>query len=420
MIDIEPAFGTVLKEPYFNEQRWVSAFNWMPEVRDQMESPERVLIHDVTLRDGEQTARIAFTPEEKLFLAQQLDKLGVYSIEPGLPVTPEDQQVMAELSRMGLKANIVPLVRVKEQDVRAALDANVDGLLLEFGINPYVMRDVYNTNPDSLIDQIAEYSKEAKTAGKYVEFMGWDVLRIPDINFVKDFFLRLVDRGQLDRITIADTFGMGHPLAIYHLIKELRRWTGKPIGFHIHNDYAMATANSVMAVSGGADMVHSSINGLGERAGNVATEEISFVLQHLLDIDAGIDLSRLKPLSDVVAEISKAEPARNKPVVGEGLFEIESGIVVHAANKIEKAGFRNGILPFHPEIVGHHSVDIVYGRGTGNHSVKEWLNGRGYSADDEQIRRITDQIKGAGLLVKNGLPESFVNQIVEETLTAGH
>ncbi len=413
----EAAFGYELKEPYFNEHRWVSALNGISEVKNQIDSPEKVLIHDVTLRDGEQTARIVFTPEEKLFLAQEIDALGVHSIEPGLPATPEDQQVIAELVKMDLNANIVPLVRVMESDVRASLDANVDGLLLEFGINPFVMRDVYNTDPDSLIDQIAEYSCEAKNAGKYVEFMGWDVTRIPDIKFLEEFFSKLVERAKLDRITIADTFGMGHPLTTYHLIKELKRWTGKPVGYHIHNDFGMATANSIMAVSAGADMIHGSMNGLGERSGNAATEEVAVVLQHLLDIDAGIDLSRLKPLSDLVTEISKARPARNKAIVGEGLFEIESGIVVHAQSKLEKAGFRDAAFPFSPQTVGHHPQEIVYGRGTGNHSVRQMVADKGLKASDEQIANITRTVKSSALHVKNGLPETYINQIVHDELS---
>jgi len=153
MKKLEPAFGVDLKEPAFTDDRWVSPFNWWPEVREQMHAPERVFIHDVTLRDGEQTARIAFTPDEKLFLAQELDKLGVHSIEPGLPVTPEDKEVIKTLATMRLNAKIVPLVRVMESDVEATLDAKADGMLLEFGINPYLMKYVYKKDPDGLIDE---------------------------------------------------------------------------------------------------------------------------------------------------------------------------------------------------------------------------------------------------------------------------
>jgi len=417
MKEIEAAFGVELKEPYFNKDRWVSPLNWLPEVSEQIQNPEKVHIHDVTLRDGEQMARIAFTPEEKIFIARELDKLGVHSIEPGLPVTPEDVEVITELAQSGLNAKIVPLVRVKESDVKATIEAKADGMLLEFGINPFLVRDVYSTSPDILMDQIVEYSKEGKSADMYTEFMGWDVLRIADIDYIRRFFETIVERGELDRITIADTFGMGHPLATYHLIKNLKKWTGKPVGYHIHNDYGMATANSVMAVSAGADMVHSSVNGLGERTGNVATEEISFVLQHLLDIDAGIDLSRLKTISDLVAEISKFKVAPNKPVVGDGIFELESGIVLHILNKLEGTPLDGKLFPFLPETVGHKPYQAVFGRGSGNYSVNKMLQEKNIQATEEQVASITNQIKGAGLILKNGLTESLINQIIEEVLT---
>jgi len=416
MNDIKPAFGVELQEPYFNRDRWVSPLNWLPEVTKQIQSPEQVKIHDVTLRDGEQMARIAFTPEEKIFIAKELDKLGVHSIEPGLPVTPEDVAVIKELANAGMNAKIVPLVRVKESDVKATIDAKADGMLLEFGINPFLVRDVYSTTPEALKEQISEYSKEGKKAGLYTEFMGWDVLRIPDMNYIRSFFEAIIEHGDLDRITIADTFGMGHPLATYHLIKKLKEWTGKPVGYHIHNDYGMATANSVMAISAGADMVHSSINGLGERTGNVATEEISFVLQHLLDIDAGIDLSRLKIVSDLVAEISKFKLAPNKPVVGDGIFELESGIVLHILNKLEDTPLDGKLFPFSPETVGHEPYQAVFGRGSGNYSVKKMLRQKNLDATDEQVLSITNQIKEAGLIIKNGLTESLIDQIIEEVL----
>ncbi len=413
---IDPAFGVSLNEPYFSKDHWVSPLNWIPEVREQMDIPERVFIHDVTLRDGEQTARIAFTPEEKIYIAKKLDQLGVHSIEPGLPATQEDRDVIAALAKMDLRAKIVPLVRVKESDVRATLDAKADGMLLEFGINPYLLKHVYNTDPESLISQIVEYAQEGKRAGMYVEFMGWDAFRIPDLSFVQKFFTAIAEQAPIDRITVADTFGMGHPMATYHYIKKLREWTGKPIGLHIHNDFGMATANSVMAVSAGADTIHSAVNGLGERAGNVATEEISVALQHLLQIDAGIDLTKLKPLSDIVTEISKTQPASNKAIVGEGLFEVESGIVVHVLQALEDGPLKNALFPFAPEHVGHAPYSIVLGRGTGIHSVKKLLNERGVEVCEEKLFEMVSHIKQEGLLLKNGLSRSMIDTLLNDLL----
>ena len=414
MIKPEPAFGVELKAPAFTDNRWVSPLNWLSEVREQIRAPERVFIHDVTLRDGEQTARIAFTPAEKLFLAQELDKLGVHSIEPGLPATAEDREVIKTLAGMGLNAKIVPLVRVKESDVEATLAAKADGMLLEFGINPYLMKLVYKTTPEQLADDVKKYARAGKDAGMYVEFMGWDAFRVDDVGFLEGFFRNVAESPDIDRITIADTFGMGHPFATYGLIRQLKEWTGKPVGFHIHNDYAMAAANSLMAVSAGADMVHSSINGLGERAGNVATEEIALILQNLLDIDAGIDLSRLKSVSDLVAEVSKAKPARNKAVVGDGLFEVESGIVVHIIENLRGTPLDGKLFPFTPETTGHDPYRVIFGRGTGLHSVRRLLREHNIEATEEQVQVLGNKIKTAGLITKNGVPKGLVKNFLKE------
>jgi 2-isopropylmalate synthase len=411
---IEPAFGVGLNEPAFSDDRWVSPLNWLPEVQDQLNTPDRVLIHDVTLRDGEQTARIAFTPEEKIAIALELDKLGVYSIEPGLPATVEDREVIKTLSEMNLRANIVPLARVNEQDVRGAIDAKADGMLLEIGLNPFILRDVFKTSPDEVIERVAEFAQAGRDAGLYVEFMAWDVMRIEGMDYPERFFSRLAERADLDRIIVADTFGMGHPFTTYHYISNLKKWTGKPIGFHIHNDFGLAAANSLMAVSAGADMVHTSVNGLGERAGNVATEELSLILQHLLDIDAGIDLSRLKPLSDMVTEISKAKPAANKAVVGDGLFEVESGIVINIMEKAKGTPLANIAVPFQPSVVGHEPAKVIFGIGTGVTAVAALLKEWDINASEEQVKEVTAQIKTKGRLLKNGVPHSLIRQIIDD------
>jgi isopropylmalate/homocitrate/citramalate synthase len=152
-------------------------------VREHWIVPDRVEIHDVTLRDGEQTARIVFTPDEKVLLAQELDALGVASIEPGLPATPEDREVISTLAGMGLRAKVKPLVRVRDDDVAHAIDSGADAMVLEFGINPYLLQIVYDTTPEELTARVIEYSKAASDAGMEVEFMGWDTFRIPSLDY---------------------------------------------------------------------------------------------------------------------------------------------------------------------------------------------------------------------------------------------
>jgi len=418
MKHLEPAFGVKLGAPYFDGEKWVSPFNFLPEVLNQMHLPSKVYIHDVTLRDGEQTPRVSFTPEEKIFIAQELDKLGVSSIEPGIPATPEDIEVIRTLAGMRLRAKIVPLVRIREEDVKASIEAKADGMLLEFGINPYLVKYVYNTTPEALIEQIAEYSRWGKDAGMYVEFMGWDVFRIPDLDYIYRFFDGILERGHLDRITVSDTFGMAHPLAMFFFIRKLKEWFPQiPVGLHIHNDYGLATANALSAVAAGVDEIHSSVNGLGERAGNVATEEVVVALELLLGVSTGVDLKRIKRVSEIVAEVSKVRPSTNKPIVGDRLFEVESGIVVHILRTLSRSELgENAIFPYPPEVVGQNRAKIIAGKGSGHNSVEYFLEEKGLSATPEQAREIVARIKKVATIIKNALPQPVLESIIQETL----
>jgi isopropylmalate/homocitrate/citramalate synthase len=413
----EPAFGVSIEGPHFSEDKWVSPLYWSEEIQKAINPPERVLIHDVTLRDGEQAARIVFTPEEKILIARELDRLGVHSIEPGLPTSKEDIDVLRELVSLDLRAKIVPLSRIKEEDVQRCIEARPHGVVLEMGLNPFLLRDVFETTPEALLDRTTDLANEAHRAGLYVEFMGWDVMRITDREFVLRFFEQLTQRAPIDRVTIADTFGMGHPFAIFNLIRDLKLRTNKPVGLHIHNDFGLATANSVMAVSAGADMIHSSVNGIGERAGNVATEEIAMALQLLMGIDAGIDLSCIANASKLVEHLSRMPVARNKPIVGEGLFEVESGIVVGLIEDLKKTPLGGeAFFPFKPAIVGRGAHVVIPGRGVGSRSIRLFLEQRGIEADDETVHRLVDRIKKMALVFKDAVPDRFVEQIIAEEI----
>lgn len=416
---IEPAFGVGIDGPHFSENRWASPLFWMDEVQEASQAPAQVLIHDVTLRDGEQTARVVFTPDEKLLMARELDKLGVHSIEPGFPTTPEDRDVLHALVQQDLRAKIVPIARVKAEDVRACIDARPHGMVLEMGINPFLLRDVFRTTPERLIDEAVDYISEAKRAGLYVEFMAWDVMRIGSLEYLERFFTTLAERAPLDRMTVADTFGMAHPLAAYHLVRKLRGWTGLPVGYHVHNDFGLANAACVMAVTAGADMIHSSVNGIGERAGNVATEEIAMALQYLMDINCEIDLGRIAGVSEVVEHLSRIPMARNKPIVGKGLFEVESGIVVGLIEGLKKTPLGGEVFfPFKPHIVGRKPHTVLAGRGTGAKSVRLFLKERGIDADDAAVKRIVDRVKALGLVFKDALPDRYLDIIIGEEIGA--
>jgi 2-isopropylmalate synthase len=418
----EPAFGVGIEGPHFSDDKWVSPLYWSDEVQSTVSPPTKVRIHDVTLRDGEQAPRVVFTPAEKILIAKELDKLGVYSIEPGFPTSGEDIEVLNELVSMDLSSKIVPIARIKEQDVRACIEAKPHGLILEMGINPFLLRDVFKRTPEDLIEETAVYAKEAGDQGLYVEFMGWDVMRIADREYILGFFTELAEKAALDRITIADTFGMAHPLATFNLIRDLKARTGLPAGLHIHNDFGLANANSVMAVSAGADTIHSSVNGIGERAGNVATEEVSVALQMLMNVDCGIDLTQIATVSKIVETLSRVPVARNKPIVGGGLFEVESGIVVGLIEKLKKTPLGGEVFfPFKPRIVGRPPHTVLAGRGVGGQSIRLFLEQRGIRGSDGAVRRIMERIKSLALVFKDAVPDRLLDQIIdEETNDAAH
>jgi isopropylmalate/homocitrate/citramalate synthase len=293
-------------------------------------------------------------------------------------------------------------------------------MVLEMGLNPYLLELVYETTPTHLVAQIIEYSNQAKSHGLEVEFMGWDVLRIPSLDYLRRFLEEIIAKGAIDRLTIADTFGMGHPTTIAYLFNRLGEWfDGLALGFHVHNDFGLAAASSLTAVSAGASSIHSSVNGLGERAGNVATEEIAVALEYLLSVATGVDLGQLSRLSQMVAEIAKRPLAANKPIVGPGLFEVESGIVVHLLEQLRNTALGEiGFSPFLPEMVGHEPYRTIPGRGTGRHSVRAMLEAERLSASDEQVDQIVTRVKQLALVLKQALPEPAWQSLVSEVLDA--
>ena len=251
-----------------------------------------------------------------------------------------------------------------------------------------------------------------------------DVFRIPSLEYIKRFFGEILERGSIDRITLADTFGMSHPLTMQHVYKKLREWfPGVPLGLHIHNDFGLATANALMAVACGADEIHCSFNSLGERAGNVATEEVAVALEHLLKVDTGIKLEGLAWVSHMVAEVSKVRPGRNKPIVGDGIFEIESGIVIHILRMFQDTDSgRGALLPYPPELVARAAPRCSWwrARAPGRHYVKMLLAELGIQATDEQVATLRAAgIKDMAIILRDALPPSILEGVIQDVVASG-
>ena len=404
--------------PYFRGDRaWVPPMNFDPAFREKLDLRGPFYVYDVTLRDGEQTPGVAFSRDEKIMLAQELDALGVSDIEVGIPMIEKDFKTIEALRGCGLKAHVGCLVRAHRPDIDLAAEAGAELVCVEHSINPYTCQLAYNLGEQELIERNADACRYAKEKGVIVNWMGWDAFRQPK-DYIERVFKGVVAGGNPDRVTIADTFGMTHPLQVYEFFRELRAWfPGKLLEFHCHNDYGMAVGNAVAAVTGGANSVHTAINGLGERAGNIALEEFALAAQVALGVDFGLQLTRLARLSKLTAQFSRFPYAANKPVVGSNLFNVDSGMIIHIFQAAEKAGFpRTIMLPFLPEVVGRSDFRFVYGKGAGGAALGSFLAELGYESTEEQRAEILAQFKHEAVLRKAFLTEDEFRHLVESVI----
>jgi isopropylmalate/homocitrate/citramalate synthase len=405
-------------KPYFGEDTaWVPPMNFDPTFREKLDLRGPFYVYDVTLRDGEQTPGVAFTTEEKIKIAEELDQLGVESIEVGVPMVEKDFKAIAELRTRGLSAKVGCLTRANRKDIDLAVDAGAQMVCVEHSVNPYSCKLAYDIDEKELIARNADACAYAKEKGFIVNWMGWDAFRQP-IEYIESVFKGVVEAANPDRVTIADTFGMTHPIQVYELFKTLRSWfPDKMLEYHCHNDYGMAVANAVSAVTGGANSVHTAINGLGERAGNISLEEFAMATQVAMGIDFGIDLRNLNRVSTLATQFSRFPVAPNKPVVGSNLFNVDSGMIIHIFKAADRTGFpRTIMLPYQPAVVGRSDFRYVYGKGAGGAALSSFLEELGYVASDEQKSEILSKLKEEACLRKAFLSEDEFRHIVESVI----
>lgn len=399
--------------PYYKKDNWyVSPLNFSKEITTSFSFPQHFHIHDVTLRDGEQTPGVRFRADEKVFLAKALDEIGIQSIEVGLSPQKETAKAMKELSKIKLNAKLMLLVRLLKSDIDIAVDCGANGVVVEYPINPYLIKHVWNKSPEEIIEDLIQIINYAKSRNLYVNFMGWEAFRT-SISYIKYFFTKVVDGSHPDAVTIADTFGMAHPLTTMYVIRKMKEWFSNiDVELHIHNDYGLATAGAIAAVTAGANGVHSSINGLGERSGNVATEEVVVALEALFDFRTGIIMEGLYRLSRIISEISKQEVGFHKPIVGDKVFDVESGLRIDATIKLEKAGEqKHNYYAFNPKVIGREDVKFRVGTGSGKSGIKYLLDNLGIAVTEDELNQILDIVRSEGTILKAYLFDGDLEKI---------
>ncbi len=319
---------------------------------------EPIVIDDTTLRDGEQTAGVAFSRKEKIAIARMLDAMGVHELECGIPAMGDEERgSIRALVELGLNARLITWNRALVGDIRASIDCGITSVDISLSVSDIMIRNKLGKNRAWVREQLKQALGFAKENGLYVSVGGEDASRA-DLTFLAEL-MDLAVTMEADRFRFCDTLGILDPFTMFEKVRALHGAVPSlPIEVHTHNDLGMATANAVAGIKAGARFVNTTVNGLGERAGNAALEEVVMALKVACGIDPGIDTHRFREISRYVGRASHRPVPAWKAIVGERAFAHESGIHADGVIKNPKnyEGFDPGEVGLTRQmVVGKHS-----------------------------------------------------------------
>ena len=403
------------QQPWKTDKWFVSPWNFESAVLDQLHFPPQIKFHDITLRDGEQQTGVIFNKEDKIRIAEALAEAGVHRIEAGMPVvSPSDTSAIKEIVKRNLGPQIFAFSRCMVDDVKRAVDCGVSGIVMEVPSSTHIIEYAYKWPVERAIDLSIESTAYAHSQGLEVVFFPIDFSRA-EMKWVLDLILRVANEGHMDALALVDTFGVVSPHAMQYLVREVKKRVNKRLEAHFHMDFGMGIANTIMALAEGVEVVHSTVLGLGERAGNVPIEETAMALLTLYGIDTGLKYDKLYGLARLVEQLSGHKVASNRPVVGEQLFQIESGIIASWWQNCGK-DHPTELFPFHWDVVGQPPAKIVLGKGSGIDSIKAALKGIGVDATEEEAMQVVMGVKEHSLQTKALLTEAEFRSVVAKVL----
>ncbi len=397
---------------YLQEDKWwVSPYNFVDEVTSEFELPEKVEIHDATLRDGEQTPGVVFRKDDKVRIAQKLDEVGIERIEAGMPaVSQEDFDAIKAISKLGLKAKIFTFARALPVDIDKAIDCGADGVIIEIPIGYPKLKYQFGWTWEDVFKKSIDCINYAREKGMYAVYFPYDTTRARDEDLT-NLLTGIMKESPPDSIGVVDTMGCALPEAIKFLVRKVKRLTGLPVEIHTHNDFGMGVATELAAVTAGAEVVHSCISGLGERTGNAALEELMVGLEILLGYETNYKFEEILSLCSLAEELSGVTPATNKPIIGRGNYTRESGIGVDMVMKKPLSMFGTA-----PQFFGRQG-EVVLGKKSGKASITYQLEKFGIEhVSDEQVGEILAEVKTRGAEKKSLLTDEEFKEIVRQKI----
>lgn len=363
----------------------------------------KIHIVDTTLRDGEQTAGVVFANREKITIAKLLADLGVDQIEAGIPIMGGDEkETLKAIVEANLGVSVMAWNRAVISDLQHSLDCGVDAVAISISASDIHIEHKLRSSRQEVLAKMAQAVAFAKKHDLYVSANAEDASRADEEFLVQ--FAKTAKEAGADRLRYCDTVGILDPFTTYEKIRRLLDEVQLDIEMHMHNDFGLATANTIAGIRAGANYAGVTVNGLGERAGNAALEEVAMTLKHLLGCEMSLNTKGFLELSHYVADASGRPLPLSKPIVGENMFAHESGIHADGA-------YKNPLTyeAFDPEEIGLVR-QIVVGKHSGSSTLQRKFQEFNIDLSKEMSNLLLEKVRKSAVELKRSL---FAKELVQ-------